>query len=84
MTFRDKAIQLMVNNGMFEADAAKVFEQAEADPANEAMKDRWNDDVNGYPPQMINVLWFHVKHNAVEWIAKNQPQAWYRPMFERE
>lgn len=82
VTFKAKAIQLMVNNGMFESDAAKVFEQVEADPANDAMKGRWNDDVNGYPPQMVNILWLSVKRNAAEWIATNQPQAWYRPMFE--
>lgn len=82
MTFKQKAIELLMSRGMWEHDAATVFEQVESDPANEAMKGRWNDDVSGYPPQMINVLWFNVKRNAAEWIAANQPQAWYRPMFE--
>lgn len=84
MTFKEKAIDLMFSNGMFEADAKTVFETIKAAPENEAMADRWNDDIDGYPPEMINVLWFTVKRHALAYIDATCPQAWFRPMFTSE
>lgn len=81
-TFKQKAIQLMVNNGMFESDAAKVFEQAKASEILKSMLTRWNEDVSDYPHSTLVVTLAAVKHVAAQWIAANQPQAWYRPMFE--
>lgn len=84
MTFRQKAIELLYSNGMFREDAEKVVQNVIAHPSNEAMQGRWDDDIAGYPPQMLNVLWFTVKSFAVEWIDENCPQAWFRPLFAGE
>lgn len=41
----------------------------------------WDDTVDGYPPQLLAVLWLGVRRAAVDWIDENLPKAWYRPMF---
>lgn len=82
MTFKEKALEMLTANGMFDDEAAEVFERIVADGANAAMQGRWNDDVSGYPEMMVNVLWLTVKTNAAEWIAEHRPLAWYRPLFE--
>lgn len=82
MTFKERVIELLYKRGMFQDQAEEVLELAMADPANEAMKDRWNDHIEGYPPQTLTVLWFSVKRVALDYIIKNCPQAWFRPMFE--
>jgi hypothetical protein len=74
--------QMLFERGMFEADAVKVVEAVIADPANEAMQSRWGDHVEGYPPQMVNVLWFTTKRHALEHIEANCPQAWFKPLFD--
>ena len=81
MTFREKAIEMLTSRGMFDAQAEAVVERVVADEANAPMRDRWDDDVAGYPEPMLAVLWFTVRTNAVEWIDEHCPKAWYRPMF---
>lgn len=33
---------------------------------------RWNDNVEGYPPQIEAVIWYSAKRHAL---------AWFRPVF---
>lgn len=44
----------------------------------------WDAPANDYP-QIMYVLWYSqiVKRVALNWIIKNKPQAWFRPMFEK-
>ena len=81
-TFRQFAIEYMTSNGMFEQHAKEVFGEIQNDPANDPMIGRWNDSVSEYPDIMQNVLAASVKRCAKEWIEKNMPMAWYRPMFD--
>jgi hypothetical protein len=82
MTFKDKAQQMLTECGMFDNQADAVIERVIAAPENEAMRGRWNDDTEGYPPVMFNVLWLTVKRHALEYIEETCPQAWFKPMFE--
>lgn len=84
MTWMQWAIAQLVNNGMFENQAKAVMDEVVKHPSNEPMKDRWNDRVDGYPPQMQAVCLLSIKTQALEWIDKNCPQAWFRPMFVLE
>ena len=82
MTFKEKMVELLHGQGMFQSQAEAVVELVIADPANEAMKGRWNEDIAGYPPEIVAVLWLSTKHTAREWIAENCPRAWFRPLFD--
>lgn len=82
MTFREKMADLMISNGLWPKEAAEVLTAAEADKALESMRDRWGDDVEDYPLQMLTVLWMSVRHIAAEWLALNKPQHFARPLFE--
>lgn len=83
MTFESKAIEYLYQNGMFEDQAKAVVEIAKAAPENEPMKGRWQDDIEGYPPTMLQVLALSLDSAAVEWIDANLPHAWFRPMFAK-
>lgn len=84
MTWLQWAIAQLVDRGMFEDQAKAVMVLVQADPVNEPMKDRWNDRVDGYPPQMQAVCLVSIKSQALEWIDKNCPKAWFRSMFTAE
>lgn len=84
MTFEEKARAMLVERGMFPKQADEVVAMMKQDPANEAMSDRWRDNIEDYPIEMLAILLFSAKTNALEWIDKNCPKAWYRPMFEKD
>ncbi len=63
-----------------EAEERAIAQAKEAEVTID-MKERWGDAVEDYPPVMVNVLWVSVKHIAVEWIDRELPEAWFRPMF---
>ena len=81
MTMKDKMKALLMQNGMFESEAEQVMEMAKNDTCLTDMKNRWNDDIEGYPPPLLKVVWFGVKKNALLWIDANIPQAYYRNFF---
>jgi hypothetical protein len=66
---------------MVEDQAKAVMVLVQADPVNAPMKDRWNDRVDGYPPQMQAVCLVPVKSQALERIDDNCPKVWFRSMF---
>jgi len=74
----------LFNSGLFDAQIDAVMERVKAAPENEAMQGRWNDDASGYPPPLLNVAWFSVKHHALGYIDETCPQAWFRPLFTNE
>jgi hypothetical protein len=82
MKLQQKFENMLVENGMFEGQAKEVMAIVMADEANEAMAERWNDDEEGYPEQLFDVIWFSIKGTALEYIEKNCPMAWFKPMFE--
>lgn len=44
---------------------------------------RWNDQFDSFPVIMMHILWgTRVRPQALEWIKKNVPKAWYRPVFD--
>ena len=80
MTFEEKVKEYFVASGMFDSQANAVFQEMKA--STDAMFDRWNDDVLGYPDVMLNVILVSARRYALEWIDKNIPQAWFRGCFE--
>ena len=81
MTFKETITKNLENSGLWPDEAKAIFSKIEADPANEAMRGRWNEDTSGYPAVMLNVLALTTKTNAHEWLLANKPQHWALPMF---
>lgn len=84
MIFTDKLKELLMENGLSSDDADKVMKLVVNDPVNKAMEGRWHEDVSGYPPAIINLMWMSTKPIALKWIDDNCPLAWFRPMFDDE
>lgn len=82
MTFRQWATKFCSDRGMFDDDAKAVVDLLIADPTSEPMQGRWDEDVSGYPPQMIAVTAVALKSVALKYIEEKTPMAWYKAMFE--
>jgi hypothetical protein len=80
-TFEQWSVRYLVDRGMFENQAAQVFQSVKSDEVNAPMAKRWNDTIDGYPPVMLNVLALGLNRAATQWIDANLPNAWYRPVF---
>lgn len=81
MSFKQWILNQLTDRGMFDDQAATVFEAFKNDNQNEAMLLRWNDLVDDYPVSMRAVLLLGIKTFALKWIDENCPQAWFRSMF---
>jgi hypothetical protein len=82
MTIKEKLIEMLTSQGMFESQATEVFERMKADEANAAMQGRWHDSFEDYPPAMLNIMWVSAKRTALAYIEETCPQAWFKPLFE--
>ena len=49
MTFEEKAIDMMFKRGMSKVQAHEVLKMVKEDVANDAMKGRWHDNMEGWP-----------------------------------
>lgn len=81
MTFEQFMRERLTNSGMFPNQVNAVVERVKAAPENEAMAQRWNDDVSGYPSQMLGIAWLTAKRHALAYIDAECPKAWFRPLF---
>ena len=81
MTIEDTIKKWLFDRGMFENQCNAVLERMKADPTNEAMAGRWTDTADGYPPQIMNIMWHSAKQEALAFIDETCPLAWFRPMF---
>ena len=81
MTLKEKILEFLTDGGMFEEQAAQVFEAVKSADENEAMRDRWNDTAEDYPSVLVSALNISAATHAVKWIDENLPQSWFRPVF---
>ena len=84
MTTREKLRKMLTDKGMFDSQADAVLK--DAIPAIESLtpdyRITWDRPASEYPDAIYNVMWLPLRDAAREWIAKNAPEAWYRPMFD--
>jgi hypothetical protein len=80
-TFRSYAIDKLNDHGLWPEEVEAVMQAVVLDPANDAMRDRWDDPINGYPSIMLSILWLTVRTSAAEWLAANKPCHWSRAAF---
>lgn len=75
---------MLEDYGMSKEQATAVFEfsKPELNSLVEDYKINFNDYTSAYPPIVTNLLFALVKDQALIWINKNIPQAWFKPMFQ--
>ncbi len=81
-TIESKLRQLLEQHGLWPQEVDAVIAAMKSDEITKSMAQRWNDDADGYPPQMMAVLWTSAKRQAREWIDANKPKHFARAMFE--
>jgi len=81
-TFKTFIMNRLTDHGMWPKDAETIFERVKDHEINQSITQRWNDQVDEYPKVMSETLWMGAKSIALEWIDENQPEAFYRPLFE--
>jgi hypothetical protein len=85
-TVRGKLEKMLTDLGMFESQAKEVLEisipKINNMEVNKNYNVSWNACSSGYPQVIYNILFMTIKVDARDWIAKNKPEAWFRPMFE--
>lgn len=84
MTFAEYVLKHLITCGMSDKDAETVLKVFIEHPAQTPIIGRWNDKITDYPSVMQNMLIIGLNRITSEWIAKHQPEAWYRGMFNGE
>lgn len=82
MTFAELVKNYCTDRGMWPQQADAVLEMVKADPVNASMQGRWDDDVTACHSSIGVMVTMTVNKKALEWIDANQPQAFFRPMFD--
>lgn len=72
MTFREKLVQNGEKFGLFRDDSEKILSEL----IKEGGFNRWDNDIEGYPPMMVSVLWISFKRKAGKWLSVNNPMHW--------
>ena len=83
MTVRAFMIKFLYERGMFPQQAEAALAPLFSDP-DHSMVQRWDDQIEGYPPQISALMVLAASDAAVDWIDANLPKAWYRPIFARD
>lgn len=84
MTTKDRLKKMLVDNGMSESQAEEVLKVAipKIEAASRHLEFIWDGPAEEYPDHIYNVIWTYLKITTKEWLAKNDPEAWYRPLFD--
>lgn len=82
MTFEEKIISMLIENGMWQSQTEKVLKIFKKSQESAFMIGIWDHEINDYPKEMLGVIWMGVKPTALKWIDENKPEAFYRDMFK--
>ena len=82
MSFYEYITNQLTQRGMFNNQAKEVIENVMKNQPE--MDGRWEDDINGYPPALRNLIWVTVEHEALNYIKLRCPEAWFRAIFDKE
>ncbi len=81
MTLKNRFLNDLIGNGLFPEQATAVIEYYLNSELGKTMKERMNDDESDYTEATLAAIWMSVRATAVQWIDKNIPLHWARPMF---
>lgn len=79
MTFKDKLISLAENNGLSKEDATTVFTKFSQE--SNQLFDRWGEDFQEYPCQMLNLLWHGYRREISLYLKTFKPKHWALEAF---
>lgn len=82
MTVFEWAISFCKKRGMLESQAAGVVEMVILEPECSGIIGGWGEDVSLYPLPLVALLEATICRCAVRWIERNDPRAWYKPLFD--
>ncbi len=84
MTVQEKLEQMLIDNGMFPAQAKEVMVLAipELNHISDGYMITWSRNSEEYDQSIYRVLYHLIRPIALKWIEDNKPQAWFKPMFE--
>lgn len=81
MTIEEKLRKMLVELAMSSDQADRVIRKTKELESNKPMAERWQHDLEGYPPQFLDVLWLSVQEMALQDIDTHTPEAFYRSLF---
>ncbi len=81
-TLKQQCLSYLVSNGMSDNEAENLFNLFIDKDFNEAMKNRWDEPSENYPPVILKISLISLRRFAFEWISENNPMAWYKSMFQ--
>ena len=84
MTLQETIKQRLIDNGVWEDEAVAIIEQAKTDKVLQHLQNRWNDDIEGYPVQLLVATWYAVKRVAIEWLQVQSPKHFALWMLQDE
>lgn len=81
-TVRGGLMWVLLANGLFRDVATQVLDEMfESNPALKPIQGR---AIAGYPPVMMNTLWFTARASVLKWMDAEAPQHFARCMFAFE
>lgn len=83
MTFEQSIETHLISNGLFSAQARAIIDgiKSSTDEPAKSIAEMFTQDVDGYPEIMRTVIMISVNSLVLDWLNKNVPQHWARPMF---
>ena len=81
MTIMEWTKGMLEENGLWPQEAEAVVAAMSDELTMKAMACRWDDPVDDYPPHIFAVIGISAKRQALEWIDRNKPEHFARPMF---
>lgn len=83
-TVKERCTEMLTQRGMTDSKAEQVLEIA-IPKINELVSGytiTWDSNSSDYPDQIYMAIWLSLQEEALDWINANEPNAWYKSMFE--
>lgn len=82
MNVKQTLLKHLTDRGMSDNQAEEVLkEYLESVDKDTNYQITLSSDSGAYPNEVYNALYSGLNHQAVQWIEKNIPLAWFKPMF---
>jgi hypothetical protein len=80
MTVQVEMTNYLIGNGMSQNQAASVIVETKKEMSGTF--NNWDSQIEAYSNELQKLIKLSVKQTALEWLNKNKPMAWFKPMFE--
>jgi len=81
MTIKDLMKKRLQRKGLWLNEAVAIMDTMDYEKSVESMIGRWEDNADGYPQELIAVVWASVQQSAAQWLDTNKPKHFARTMF---